>query len=115
MNLEKYKVKSTINLVDFSTKEVVEDAKKQFKLATAPTGIELALFSNRIPWESQDLFFHKSTNEWATYHKNVAIQNAIVVDARNIVKEKRQKQNLDMCWISTDIQHIYLGRAPPRA
>ncbi|MDD7913271.1 PPK2 family polyphosphate kinase [Polaribacter ponticola] len=31
MNLEKYKVKSTISLVDFSTKEVVEDAKKGLK------------------------------------------------------------------------------------
>ena len=31
MDLEKYKVKSTINLENFSTKEVVEDAKKGLK------------------------------------------------------------------------------------
>ena len=29
MNLEKYRVTSTINLKDFSTKEVEEDAKKR--------------------------------------------------------------------------------------
>ena len=72
MDLEKYEVTSAINIKDFSTKEVIEDSKKELKkvrkkiffenLTLAP--IEKELINQKLLSSSEKTYLFK-------YHMNV--------------------------------------------